>query len=181
MASDNILSINPSTCPQLVAIDLPILTNSKEKAIELLGGQERIDTSLKISASTIQAHFNTHLFDKPLTAERIPCSGILLKLKRKRRNVEEMNSHTLDQSSSSSASSSSSSSAAAASVISSRDVAMEYTNSAEVLGFVSHYYSFNAPIDYQVSESVSSCPSILQHTLTRGPFTQTVVLIACSG
>lgn len=82
--SPRLLTIIPSECEQLCSIQLPCLTTDINKAYEYLGSENEVKASLQCNSSILSGSFASHRYDKKIKGNKIPQSGLLLRLKRKK-------------------------------------------------------------------------------------------------
>lgn len=135
-----------SGLPLLTSIQLPCFVNTIDRAIQCLGGDEKVRNHLQtssalnsIAASPLTVKLSNNPFQRGVDSTSNPCGGFLVKLKRtvRRRRLQQ---HQPTEPS-------------PMDVDSADEVDSEVVvkQSAEVMGFINRTIDFNRPFDCQVS------------------------------
>jgi hypothetical protein len=114
-----------STLQELTVIELPCFAQGEGAALRMLGGKDRVVNHLSMGAFLSFSFRISDPLAHPLRAKRELCSGLLLRLRRKRPRT--CRNSTVDEG------------AQAASL-----------TSVEVMGRIAHAYRFDSPADFQV-------------------------------
>lgn len=123
-SSSTYITINPQELQEIAIVHMPCLVSDDEKIVEMLGGAETIENTIKNKTELIQLKFpNTDALRHHLVGTREKCNAFVIKLTR---NKSSSNNNNNSESSS---------------------VTDPYT--VEVVGKTCYAYTFKSPSDYQ--------------------------------
>jgi hypothetical protein len=76
----------------ILSIELPVLTRNTDSAYKILGGEDLVKSSLRSDAHILSAKFsNSNTLKNFIYADKEICNGAVIKIRRKKRHLIDVN------------------------------------------------------------------------------------------